>query len=221
MLRSCQDLERFTLFSKECVRIIIIMISIDGEMTGLDTQKCALVSLGIIDLENPERRLYVEMRPFEGAELQEEGLAICGFTKESLDALPLSQSEGLLLIKNFLDESSERNVLGQNVAQDINFINNAFVREGIDCKIPYRALDLHSMVCAKLLLENKTIPTEERKSTLNLDSLLQMAGIPDEPTPHNALTGALSAAEVYFRLIKGRAVLPEFSQFTFSGDKKQ
>lgn len=191
------------------------MISIDGEMTGLNLEKCALISLGIVDLEKPERRLYVEMRPFEGAELQEEGLAVNGFTKESLEKIPLSQKEGLEIIKKFLDESSERNVLGQNVAADIVFLNNAFLREGIDCKIPYRALDLHSMICAKLLLNKEKIPTEDRKSTLNLDSLLNMAGIPDEPTPHNALTGALSAAEVYFRLIEGRAVLPEFSQFEF------
>lgn len=191
------------------------MVSIDCEMTGLDFEKCAVISVGIIDLEKPERRLYLEMRPFENAYLDDEGLAVNGFTKEKLEELTLTQKEGLLQVKQFLDESSERNVVGQNVATDIYFLNKAFEREEIDCKIPYRTLDLHSMICAKLILNKQAIPMEERKSTLNLDSLLQMAGIPEEPKPHIAINGALSAAEVYFRLIEGRAVLPEFSQFEF------
>lgn len=192
------------------------MVSIDCEMTGINVHECAVISVGAIDLNNPERRIYLEMRPFEGALLQDEGLAINGNTKETIALFGKTQKEGLLVLKNFLDESSERNVLGQNVAMDIYFLNKAFEREGIDCKIPYRALDLHSMVCAKLLLFGKTIPVEERKSTLNLDSLLQMVGIPEEPKPHIALMGALSAAEVYFRLIEGRAVLPEFAAFPFT-----
>ena len=191
------------------------MVSIDCEMTGLDFERCAIISVGAVDLNNPERRIYIEMRPFENAFLDDEGLAVNGFTKERLDTLPLSQEQGLVQLKDFLDNSSDRNVLGQNVATDIYFLNKSFERCNIDCKIPYRALDLHSMVCAKLLLSKQVIPTEERKSTLNLDSLLNMAGIPDEPKPHNALTGALSAAEVYFRLIEGRVVLAEFSQFEF------
>lgn len=192
------------------------MISIDCEMTGLDIEKCAVVSVGAIDLMHPEKRIYIEMRPFDGAYLDPEALLINGYTEETLNNLPLSQEEGLTLLKTFLDEAEERNVLGQNVSTDVYFLNRAFVRAGIDCKIPFRVLDLHSMVSAKLLLNKETIPMEERKSTLNLDTLLTMAGIPEEPKPHIALTGALSAAEVYFRLIEGRAVLPEFSQYSFS-----
>ncbi len=184
-------------------------------MSGLDIEKCAVVSVGAIDLKNPEKRIYIEMRPFDGAYLDPEALLINGFTEETLKSLSLSQEEGLLRIKNFLDEASDRNVVGQNVSTDVYFLNRSFLRAGIDCKIPYRVLDLHSMVCAKLLLNKEDIPMEERKSTLNLDTLLTMAGIPEEPKPHIALTGALSAAEVYFRLIEGRAALPEFSQFEF------
>lgn len=194
------------------------MISIDCEMTGLDLENCAIVSIGAIDLQKPERRIYLEMKPFDGARLDDEGLAVNGFTKEGIFLLEHTQKEGLLLLKQFLDESGERNVVGQNVTFDVLFLNRAFVREEIDCKIPYRVLDLHSMVCAKLILNKKAVPIEERKSTLNLDSLLIMAGIPEEPKPHNALTGALCAGEVYSRLIEGKAVLPEFSQFEFKSN---
>lgn len=192
------------------------MISIDCEMTGLDLEKSALISIGAIDLKKPERRIYIEMRPFEGADINDESIAYCGYTREQLPRLLLSQKEGLMLLKDFLDESDERNVLGQNVSFDVYFLNRAFTREGVECQIPYRVLDLHSAICTKLILTGQEIPFLERKTTLNLDTLLVMSGIPEEPRPHIALTGALSAAEVYFRLIEGRAVLPEFSQYPFS-----
>lgn len=192
------------------------MISIDCEMTGLDINECAVISVGVVDLTNPERRLAIEMKPFEGARIDDEAIAVCGYTREQLDAIKTTQVEGLTVLKDFLEASSERNVIGQNVSTDVYFLNKSFERAGVDCKIPYRVLDLHSMVCAKLLLEGKSIPMEERKSTLNLDTLLQMSGIPEEPHPHVAMTGALSAAEVYFRLIEGRKVLPEFAAFEFT-----
>lgn len=195
-----------------------IMISIDCEMTGLDIENCAIISFGAIDLKRPERRLYVELQPFDGAKIDDEGMAVNGFTVEQIKNFKLTQKEGLEIIKKFLDESDERNVLGQNVMFDVVFLNRAFERMGVDCKIPYRVLDLHSMVCSKLILNKKKIPMEEKKSTLNLDILLNMAGIPEEPQPHIAINGALSAAEVYFRLIEGRSVIPEFSQFEFKKD---
>ncbi|MDB5260204.1 MAG: hypothetical protein JWN37_435 [Candidatus Nomurabacteria bacterium] len=190
------------------------MVSIDCEMTGLNPERSAIVSIGAIDLQKPERRIYIEMQPFEGADINDESIAICGYTREALANIKLSQKEGLTLLKQFLDESNERNVVGQNVTFDVLFLNYSFMREGVDCKIPYRVLDLHSMVCSKLILSGKQVPIEDRKSTLNLDGLLNMSGIPEEPKPHNALTGALSAAEVYFRLIEGRAVLPEFKEYS-------
>lgn len=189
------------------------MISIDCEMTGLDYERCAVISVGAIDLKNPERRLYIEMRPFDGATIQDEGMAVNGFTAEQVLNFPKSQKEGLEELKKFLDESDNRTVLGQNVATDVYFLNKAFERMEIDCRIPYRVLDLHSLICSKILLSGDEIPMLERKSTLNLDKLLNMAGIPEEPKPHIAINGALSAAEVFYRLIQGRCVLPEFAQY--------
>ena len=52
-----------------------------------------------------------------------------------------------------------------------------------------------------------------KHSALNLDAVMNYCGIPEEPKPHNALTGALSHAEVVSRLLYGRKLLPEFSEF--------
>ena len=42
---------------------------------------------------------------------------------------------------------------------------------------------------------------------------MNYVGIPDEPEPHNALTGALSHAEVISRLLYSKSLLPEFTNF--------
>ena len=50
-------------------------------------------------------------------------------------------------------------------------------------------------------------------SSLNLDAVLNYCGIPEEPKPHNALTGAKCNAEVISRLLNNKKLLPEFEQF--------
>ena len=57
------------------------------------------------------------------------------------------------------------------------------------------------------------VDPKHKRSALDLDAVLNYCGIPEEPNPHNALTGALSHAEVTSRLLYGRKLLPEFDQF--------
>ena len=54
---------------------------------------------------------------------------------------------------------------------------------------------------------------EHKRSALNLDAVLNYCGIPNEPEPHNALTGAKSHAEVISRLLYDKKLLPEFEQY--------
>jgi hypothetical protein len=46
-----------------------------------------------------------------------------------------------------------------------------------------------------------------------MDTVLNYCGIPEEPMPHNALTGALSHAEIISRLLYDKKLLPEFSHY--------
>ena len=57
------------------------------------------------------------------------------------------------------------------------------------------------------------VDQQHRRSNLDLDAILNYCGIPDEPMPHNALTGAMSHAEVTSRLLYDKKLLPEFEQF--------
>jgi hypothetical protein len=57
------------------------------------------------------------------------------------------------------------------------------------------------------------IDTEHKRSAMNLDYILNYCGIPEEPNPHNALTGALCHAEVISRLLYDKPLLPEFTEY--------
>jgi len=42
------------------------MVVVDVETSGLDPQKYAMLSIGAVDFENPERQFYAECRAFDG-----------------------------------------------------------------------------------------------------------------------------------------------------------
>ncbi len=192
------------------------MLVVDIEASGTDYAKHSIVSLGALDLEHPDNRLYLECRVWDGAHIDDDALAVNGFSREEVtDPNKMSEEE---LLRNFLawaEGVRDRTLAGQNVSFDRDFIKAACLRWGEEFPFAYRTLDTHSMAYLHMALRGITPPFDEehRRSALNLDAVLNYVGIPDEPEPHNALTGALSHAEVIHRLFYGRPLLPEFAQY--------
>jgi len=192
------------------------MLVIDAEMSGLDPQKNSIVSLGAIDLQNPTNRFYAECRMFDGAEHNDEALEVNGFTLEEItDANKMSEGE---LIRNFIDWSKDlnnRTFCGQNVAFDRIFAEAAAHRAHLDWPFAHRTMDTHPLCWMHMVKSGlpEPIDLEHKRSSLNLDAILNYCGIPDEPEPHNALTGAMCHAEVASRLLYDKKILPEFEQF--------
>lgn len=192
------------------------MIVIDIEASGLDYKKDSIVSLGAIDFDNPDRRFYKECRIWDGASYNEESLAVCGFAVDEITD-PEKMPEGEM-IRQFLEwtqHMGDRTLAGQNVSFDRDYVKAAAEREGIPWDLAHRTIDTHSL-CYMHMVKRGLIPPidpEHRRSALNLDAVLNYCGIADEPQPHNALTGALSHAEVISRLLYGKKLLPEFEQY--------
>ena len=63
------------------------------------------------------------------------------------------------------------------------------------------------------LRESGEPPLKNGHSAINLDAALRYVGVPEEPKPHNALTGAYCHAEVISRIAYTRKLLPDFSSF--------
>jgi len=192
------------------------MIFLDVEASGLSYEKNSIVAIGALDLSSPDNRFYGECRVWDGAHIDDEALEIIGLTEANLTD-PHKQSEAELIIAflEWTQHFSNRTLAGQNVSFDRDMTKTAARRAGIAWDLAHRTIDTHSLCWMHMINHNLVPPVDEqhRRSALNLDAILNYCGIPGEPKPHNALTGALCHAEVATRLLYGKKLLPEFNEF--------
>jgi DNA polymerase III epsilon subunit-like protein len=199
------------------------MIAVDVESSGTEAHVHSILSVGAIDMADPTRQFYEECRAWDGAKIEDEALAVNGFTRaEATDQK--KQTEGELVHKfiTWALESDERTFAGQNPSFDRDFLRNAAQRAGhTQWPFAHRTIDSHSLAWMHMVKRGLTPPVdiEKKHSSLNLDAILVYCGIPEEPEPHNALTGAKSHAEVISRLLYDKKLLPEFEQFEIPWQK--
>jgi DNA polymerase III epsilon subunit-like protein len=120
------------------------------------------------------------------------------------------------LIRNFNDWAEaipDQTFIGQNVSFDRDAVKAACERAGYDYPFAHRTIDTHSLAFMHYVIHDKEVPVDKRHSALNLDAITKYVGIPEEPEPHNALTGALVHAEIFSRLLYGIKLLPEFDAY--------
>ncbi len=191
------------------------MIVLDVEASGTESFKHSIVSLGALDLKNPENRFYMECRIWDGAHVMPDALRVNGFTMEQItDASKPSEADLTHAFLQWSESVEERTLAGQNVSFDRDFLKHAAERAGhTEWPFAFRTIDTHTLCYMHMINRGQKPPVQHRRSALNLDAVLNYCGIPEEPSPHNALTGALSHAEVIARLLYGRKLLPEFMQF--------
>lgn len=192
------------------------MLILDIEASGLDYEKHSIVSLGALDLDKPDYRFYMECRVWDGAHISDEALAVNGFTKEQITD-PKKESESELAIR-FLEWSEmigDRTLGGQNPSFDRDMLKAAMKRAHQNWTLAHRTIDSHTLCWMHMVKRGLTPPMDpqHKRSALDLDAVLNYCGIPSEPEPHNALTGALCHAEVISRLLNDKKLLPEFDQF--------
>lgn len=192
------------------------MIVIDGEFSGLDHKSQGLVSLGAVDLYNPENQFYGECRLEEDMTYVEEALAINGFSVEEIyDKNKPSIAEMITEFDAWLQTCTTPQVLiGHNPKSDIDFLVESYKIAGIDYPLGHRSMDTHTIIMMSHMQLDQEILIEKWKYKINLDQGLKYVGIPNwEPRPHNALTWAKCEAEVVARIILKKKLLPEFDQY--------
>lgn len=194
------------------------MISLDVESSGLDSRSCSILSLGALDTDDPANQFYDECRAWDGAQVNDEALRVNGFSRKEISPEGGKKSEAEL-IRDFIawatDRPQNRTLLAQNVPFDLGFVQQACKRAGIESPFAHRALDLHSLCWMHMTMRGKQPPVDagKRHTALNLPAVLEYCGLPEEPSPHNALTGALSHAEAFARMAYNKNILLDFSIF--------
>ena len=192
------------------------MLVLDIEASGTEYHTHSIVSIGAVDFRNPENRFYEECRIWEGAHIMEGALKVNGFTEaEITDPTKKSEAEVMTEFLEWSQHMNDRTLTGQNVSFDRDFARAAAQRAGLSWNLAYRTIDTHSLCWMHIIRSGKNPPVDpqHRRSSLDLDAVLRYSGIPEEPQPHNALTGALSHAEVTARLLYDKKLLPEFEEY--------
>jgi DNA polymerase III epsilon subunit-like protein len=192
------------------------MIALDIEATGVDAHKNSILSIGAIDFDNPGNQFYDECRAWDGAHINDEALEVNGFSRE--EATDPSKKSEAELVKAFIAWATDLRdwtIVGQNPSFDRGYLAAACERAHLDFPFAHRTLDTHSLCYMHMLTHGVQPPfdAEKHRTALNLDAALNYVGIPEEPKPHNALTGAMCHAEVAARLLYGKTLLPEFEVY--------
>ncbi|MBI2048582.1 MAG: 3'-5' exoribonuclease [Parcubacteria group bacterium] len=199
------------------------MIVLDVESSGTEYHVHSILSLGAIEFENPTNQFYDECRMWDGAHVMDEALEVNGFTRdEIIDEKKKTEAE---LVRSFLAWANgvgEKTLAGQNPSFDRDFVKAAAGRAHIDYDLAHRTIDTHTLAWMHMVKRGIEPPIDPVKqhSKLNLDAVLNYTGIPAEPEPHNALTGAMCHAEVIARLLYDKPLLPEFSHYEIPWKKE-
>lgn len=190
------------------------MIVLDVEASGVVPHKHSVLSVGALELEHPDNRVYLECRVWDGAHLDEDALAVCGFSREeALDSTKQTEAQLVAQFLSWADGVEDQTLAGQNVSFDRDFMQAAATRAGYNWPFAYRTIDTHTLAYMHMVKAGNQVPFAKRHSALDLDAVLTYVGIPEEPKPHNALTGALCHAEVISRLLYGKQLVPEFAAY--------
>ncbi len=123
------------------------MLVVDVEASGLDYEKCSIISVGAIDLDNPTQQLYEECRIWDGAREEEGATAVHGMSHEQLTD-PHKQTEADLVhkFKAFAEAVNDRTLAGQNVSFDRDFLQAAARRAGhTEWPFAHRTIDTHTL----------------------------------------------------------------------------
>lgn len=199
------------------------MIALDIETTGTNPNKHSILAIGALDMKNPNNQFYDECRAWEGAHAEEQALLITGFTEDEIhDPSKKSEGEAVQAFIAWAKDIDDWTFVGQNPSFDRDFLIAACARNHLDFPFAHRSLDTHSFAYLHMVKRGIPPPFDRKKrhTMLNLDGVLKYCGVPEEPKPHNALTGALCHAESASRLLYDRPLLPEFEEYPIPWSKK-
>ncbi len=173
-------------------------VSVDVETAGPTPGDYAMVSIGACLIDEPDRGFYVELKPDRPA-VVESALAVSGLKMDELRATGTDPQQAIeefaQWIRDVVPPQTHRAVfVGFNAVFDWMFVNEYFVRYGIENPFGHGGLDIKSYYVGMMG------STWEQTSMKHL-SPKYLAG---RPLSHNALGDARDQAEL-FRAISADA----------------
>lgn len=176
------------------------MIFVDVETSGLDSHKCAILSIGAVEYENPSNICYIKCAPWQGAYIDSKALEVNGFNYEEIWTIPYTQRDAIIKFDKWVKSvDNNEEISGYNYQRfDDKFIKEAYKRElDSEPEIQWTIIDVMDIYKKSDLYNHKGA---------KLDDLLDVLGLRSEPHPHHALRGAMLELEAYSRLTQKKSV---------------
>lgn len=167
------------------------MIALDIETGGIDPQKNSILSIGAVHIESGDE-FYIECRNYPDREVDEFALKVNGFTLEQVndETKVLPHIAYNALVAWALKHGDKHMLVGENLPSfDVQFLLDAQKMSSSPWIFGYRHIDLHSVSYAKF------------GTSVKMDKTLELLGLPPEPKPHNALTGARVTRDAIKKLL--------------------
>jgi len=212
------------------------MIVLDIETSGgkQSPSQLGVWQIGALELENPKNTFFQEGH-IDSEDLVEEGAILVTGRSEKEMRNPKLQSQKEL-IENFLTWASkieDQTLICHNPQFDYGFIWVKSNKYKINLKVPYRAMDLHTLSVDRIFKTKGILPKKDNQTAVSLKDIIEFCSLKDERiqlkettivkqgSPHNALEDAKLEAECFSRLVYGKNLLPEFKEFPIPDYLKQ
>lgn len=171
----------------------------DIETTGLDPHVQEIIEIGLIIVDTTTLEIVEawdeKITPRYINRAHPKALEVNGYS-ESLwqHAVPLERA-----IATYATKTKKATFCAYNVTFDWSFIEEAFRTTGVVNGMDYHRLDLLTMAWTEL--SNKGL------NGLKLNNVAKFLGLPEEPNPHRAAQGVMTAYTVYKRLMEEKRAL--------------
>jgi len=170
------------------------LVCIDVETTGLDPRRHGLLSVGAYHPASGEE-FYGECRPPNGAVVDAAAMRVNGQNitearARCVDAVGVVTDLGVWLDRLLAREAEwvgKLTVVGKNPRFDLDWILENDWSHAVKFKFSHRTIDVHAVALALAAARGLEAPRME------IEAIYEALGLPVEPKPHNAFTGALFA----------------------------
>jgi DNA polymerase III alpha subunit (gram-positive type) len=167
----------------------------DIETTGLDPTIHEIIEVGLILINQQTLEivdsLNVRVQPSHLETATEFALKLNGYNAADWqNALTLQEAMRL-----YGEKTKDALFCAHNVTFDWSFILEGFKKTGIKNLMDYHRIDLFLFTMAWIKLRNSGL------EKFNMNEVAKCLGIPEEPIPHRAINGAMTAYEIYKQLL--------------------
>jgi hypothetical protein len=179
-------------------------VFVDVESAGLDPELNGILSIGATTIDCKE--YYGECHLYSFQKAERKALEINGFTE--VKARDMEKDSAHEMVRLFIEWCRSNNVyyiIGKNSRWDYEMIkypwDKVFAKDGPKPEpfpLSHRVIDLTSLAAMAYIKDGIMVS----EKGINSSELQKYLGIPDEPKPHDGLTGARYNRNMLLKLIE-------------------